>query len=236
MNKLSKDWLTENHIDFELKRYTILAYLQQVKENYKLNRVYPWLGDLIEHYKNLVTVKKNTEQIKDGFGKELKGFDLKSWKLTYTDIAQDDELINCLNEIINYTLPLFAENIQEGKTIYDLVEEHLKISAIGISPLKTDEGYLFLHCEKEKDVHVYQYAVSIYQSNEERYRSISTNYVSDYSYSISSTYEKMKRDLIEKNKELPNPAVYALNCSLSVPLQETFLPIAKRYFVSKMGF
>ncbi|HEY1038655.1 MAG TPA: hypothetical protein VGF30_04580, partial [Bacteroidia bacterium] len=160
----------------------------------------------------------------------------KSWKLTYTDIAQDDELINCLNEIINYTLPLFAENIQEGKTIYDLVEEHLKISAIGISPLKTDEGYLFLHCEKEKDVHVYQYAVSIYQSNEERYRSISTNYVSDYSYSISSTYEKMKRDLIEKNKELPNPAVYALNCSLSVPLQETFLPIAKRYFVSKMGF
>ncbi len=236
MNNLSKDWLTEHHIDLELKKYTILAYLQQVKENYKLNKVYPWLGDLIEHYKNLITVKKNTENLKDGFGKEFIGFDLKEWKLKYSATESDDEMITTIQEIIDYSLPLLAQNIHQGKSIYDLVEEHLKLEAIGISPLKTDEGYLLLHCKEEKNVHVYQYAVSFYQSNEEKYRSISTHFISDYSYSIATPYEKMKRDLIIKNKELPNPAVYAVNCTLTVPLQETFLPIAKRYFVSRMGF
>jgi hypothetical protein len=58
MSKLSKDWLTENHIDLEFKQYLLLAYLQEVKENYNSNKIYPYLSELIEHYKNLILIKK----------------------------------------------------------------------------------------------------------------------------------------------------------------------------------
>ena len=58
MSKLSKDWLTEQHIDLELKQYVLLAYLQEVKESYKAAKIYPYLGDLIEHYKNLLLIKQ----------------------------------------------------------------------------------------------------------------------------------------------------------------------------------
>lgn len=236
MGKLSENWLTESHVDFELKKYTLLAYLQDVKVQYRSNKLYPTLAELIAHYKNLVNIKRSADKVKDGFPKDLSGFDPHSGKLNYTDSFEEDEAMLVLQQIINYSLPLLAENIQEGKTIYDLVEEHMKIEAIGISPVKTNEGYLLLHCHEEKNVHVYQYAVSLYESADEKYRSISTQYVSDYSYSISCTYEAMKSDLIHKYKEIPNPAVYAVNCHLSIPLQETFLPIAKRYFVGRMGF
>jgi hypothetical protein len=236
MGKLSENWLTESHIDFELKKYTLLAYLQEVKAQYRSNKLYPPLTELIEQYKNLITIKRSAEMMKDGLQKDLSGFDLQAWKLKYTNSFEDDEAMQVLQQIIDYSLPLLAENIQEGKSIYDLVEEHLKIQAIGISPVKTNEGYLLLHCNEEKNVHAYQYAVSLYESADEKYRSISTSYVSDYSYSISCTYEAIKSDLIHKRKEIPNPAVYAVNCNLSIPLQETFLPIAKRYFVGRMGF
>ncbi|MBK6833207.1 MAG: hypothetical protein IPG89_02580 [Bacteroidetes bacterium] len=57
MGKLSKDWLTEQHIDLELKQYVLLAYLQEVKESYQATKIYPYLGELIEHYKNLLLIK-----------------------------------------------------------------------------------------------------------------------------------------------------------------------------------
>ncbi|MBK6835034.1 MAG: hypothetical protein IPG89_12470 [Bacteroidetes bacterium] len=57
MGKLSKDWLTEQHIDLELKQYVLLAYLQEVKESYRATKIYPYLGELIEHYKNLLLIK-----------------------------------------------------------------------------------------------------------------------------------------------------------------------------------
>jgi hypothetical protein len=41
----------------------------------------------------------------------------------------------------------------------------------------------------------------------------------------------MKSDLMRENKHLPNPAAYAIESEMSLPLEETFLPIAKRLLV-----
>ena len=56
-----------------------------------------------------------------------------------------------------------------------------------------------------------------------------------YQSSLTISYENIKIDLIAKHKELPNPAVYAFDCSVKVPLEETLLPIAKRYFVTRFS-
>ena len=34
MQFLDKNWITENHIDFEYKKYVLLAYLQHVSEHF----------------------------------------------------------------------------------------------------------------------------------------------------------------------------------------------------------
>jgi len=70
---------------------------------------------------------------------------------------------------------------------------------------------------------------------DERVRSLRTEYLGPREITFSYTPEKIKQDLILEKKELPNPAVYTIQCNMHVPLQETLLPIAKRYFVSRIA-
>ena len=71
MEKLSKDWLTQGLIDFEYKKYVLLAYLQTVKKSFGKVELYPFLADLVFHYRNLVAVKENKALIRESFPKEL---------------------------------------------------------------------------------------------------------------------------------------------------------------------
>ncbi|HWY34525.1 MAG TPA: hypothetical protein VNX68_07755 [Nitrosopumilaceae archaeon] len=235
MSKLTPNWLTENHIDFEYKKYVLLAYLQEVEAHYKDAEVYPWLAEVIEHYRNLNIVKNNTETLKKGFQKEVNGFDWKTLNLTYNNPVEDNELITELNLIIEYSIPLFHNCIIDGKKIYDFVEEHLKLQAVGITPLNIKEGYLLIHTDKQNDVNVFQYGFSALEDSNENSKSLSTKYICTYTSNLSWSYEKVKNELIRTYKELPNPAVYAIDCSINVPFKETLFPVAKRYFVHKMA-
>jgi hypothetical protein len=64
MKQLSQTWFAEGYIDFELKKYTLLAYLQQINKYFNENKLYPQLADLIFHYNNIVagTLSKKTHR------------------------------------------------------------------------------------------------------------------------------------------------------------------------------
>ena len=64
MKALSKNWLTEKHIDFEYKKYLLLSYLQEVEHNFNSIRLYPWLAELIAHYKSVIAVKESKQELK----------------------------------------------------------------------------------------------------------------------------------------------------------------------------
>jgi hypothetical protein len=236
MNSLTENWLTENHIDFEYKKYVVLAYLQDVQQSYKQNELYPCLAEVIEHYRNLKQLKENSERIKKGLLKELKGIDSQKMELLYTKMETgNDELIQELEQIIDFSIPLFFDKIMDGKKIYDFVEKHLSLNSVGITPLRTTEGYIFINEDKKKEVHVYQYRLSNLESAQEHLRQLITRYINTYTHTITGTFEKIKTDLISTRKELPNPAVYAINSPISVPFSPTLLPIVKRFFVSKLA-
>ncbi len=235
MTTLTKNWLTENHIDFEYKKYLVLGYLQDVAQSYQSKELYPCLGEVIEHYRNLKQLKENTEQLKKGFLKELKAIDWKKMELQYKAEHPEDEIINEIEQIIDFSLPLFFEKIMAGKKIYDYVEKHLSLNAVGITPLRTTEGYIFINLDEKKEVFVYQYRISSIESANEQLKQLATRYVSTYEHSITGTFEKIKTDLISTRKELPNPAVYAINSPITMPFSPTLLPIVKRFFVSKMA-
>ena len=56
---LSKNWITEGIIDFEYKKYILLAYLQHIKSEFDERKLYPMLSDLFFHYQNLLQFKEN---------------------------------------------------------------------------------------------------------------------------------------------------------------------------------
>jgi hypothetical protein len=82
---------------------------------------------------------------------------------------------------------------------------------------------------------VYEYQITFWETASEKYKAIHTHYVRSYEKNISTTFQSMKSELVRANKQLPNPAVYAIESEMELPLEETFLPIAKRMLVRHLS-
>ena len=231
MKTLSETWFAEGYIDFELKKYTLLAYLQEINHGFRENKLYPQLGDIIFHYNNMVSFRDNKKLLQDQFPKRLTGILLEKLTLLYEQVIEDDELMKELEEIIHYATGKMQKTISSGTEIYEFVEEKIIIVPVGLVPLDNTEGYFFLNNGNEKDTLVFRYRLTIFEKHDEKYRGIKTDFIDSWYRSITSTYEHIKMDLIRKKSDLPNPAVYAIETSLRFPVEETLLPVAKRYLV-----
>ncbi|MES1216857.1 MAG: hypothetical protein ABUT20_15180 [Bacteroidota bacterium] len=231
MKQLSETWFAEGYIDFELKKYTLLAYLQEVGKYFNENKLYPQLADIIFHYNNLVAFRENKKFLQEHFPKKLTGLQMQKLQVLYEQMIQDDDLMQELEDIINYSATTIKSAIHNGTELYEFVEDKLTISPVGLIPLDINEGYFFLSSGNTKNTRVYQYRLSFFEKHDEKYRSIKTSYIDLKQRSITSTYENIKSELIRSYSDLPNPAVYSIEVNLSFPVDETLLPIATRSLV-----
>jgi len=231
MKSLSETWFAEGRIDFELKKYTLLAYLQEVNKTFNESKLYPQLADVIFHYNNIVAFRENKKYLQEHFPKKLTGVQLEKLQLLYEQMISDDELMQELEDIIHYSAGKIKNTIRNGTEIYEFVEEKLVIAPVGLIPLDTQEGYFFLSSGNIRNTKVYQYRLSIFEKHDEKYRSIRTAFIDDRNRGLHTTYEHLKSELIRHRKELPNPAVYAIETDLAFPVNETLLPVAKRCLV-----
>jgi hypothetical protein len=231
MKQLSQTWFAEGYIDFELKKYTLLAYLQQINKYFNENKLYPQLSDLIFHYNNIVAFRENKKYLEEHFPKKLTGIQIEKLQVLYEQMIADDDLMRELEEIINYSANEMKTTISNGTEIYEFVEGNLTITPIGIVPLDIQEGYFFLSAGNVRSTHVYQYRLSFFEKHDEKFRSIKTSHIEIMYRSMFNTYEYLKSELIKNRSELPNPAVYSIETELSFPVEETLLPIAKRSLV-----
>lgn len=231
MRNLSETWFADGFIDFEQKQYTILAYLQQVNKLFDENKLYPQLADVIFHYNNLLHFKTNKDYLKQQFPRRLTSIDLQRLTLLYESIIEDDELMTELSEIITYALGKLKRTIEGGTALYEYVEEQLEITTVGLMPLQCEEGYFFLQDGSFSDTKVYQYRMTIFEKHEEKYRAIRTEYIDSWRRNFVNTAESIKGELIRQRTMLPHPAVYNIETPLTLPVDETLLPVAKRSLV-----
>jgi hypothetical protein len=228
MEKLSKDWITNGLIDFEYKKYVLLAYLQQVRGNFNEVKLYPGLSDLLERYQDALTFQKRKNLMKSGFPKEISRIDLEKLKILYQEMIEDSDLMNQLEEIVEYALPKMNDTLNLGKEIYEQVEAKLKIEPIGIMPLYMDEGYLLMELGNSKQTDVYQYKVAKFSYSGEGYKSVYLEFMESIRRGIGDTFEGIKLQLIRAYKTLPNPATFLINSEQQFPVKETLMPITKR--------
>lgn len=106
MDKLSETWMVDGTIDFEAKKYTLLAYLQKVKECFDNTKIYPQLSDLFFHHNNLISFKNNKNFLKDHFPKRLSGIQIENLELIYEEMIADNNIMQEIEEIIQYATVL----------------------------------------------------------------------------------------------------------------------------------
>src|SRR5690606_5163836 len=177
MKSLSETWFAEGRIDFELKKYTLLAYLQEVNKYFTESKLYPQLADIIFHYNNIVAFRENKKYLQEHFPKKFSGIQMEKLQLLYEQMINDDELMQELEDIIHYSAGKIRSMIKQGTEIYEFVEDKISISPVGIVPLDIQEGYFFLSSGDTLQTGVYYYRLSIFEKHDEKYRSIKTVFI-----------------------------------------------------------
>ncbi|MFB6454646.1 hypothetical protein ACE38W_05185 [Chitinophaga sp. Hz27] len=231
MGALSETWFADGYIDFELKKYTLLAYLQDINRYFDQRKLYPQLADIIFHYNNLIAFRENKQFLQQQFPKRLSAINLEKLQLIFEQIIADDDLMQELESIIDYALGQMNDTIKEGTELYEFVEDKLRIAPVGLVPLETGEGYMFLCDGTYRDILVYNYRLTIFERHDEKFRGIHMTYLDTYQKDILHTCEYVKTLLLRRFTDLPNPAVYSVETRLVMPINETLLPIAKRSLV-----
>ncbi len=235
MEVLEENWMTKGLMDFEYKKYILLAYLQKVKENFDSLRLYPFLADLAFHYRNLVELKTNKALIHKKFPQELSKAEFKKLKLHYKELIQDDEIMTLIEEVLRFAEPRMKGLIDEGKDIYEDIEGNVSIESVGIRPLYNQEGYLFINQAYLKEAQIFEYKITVFEHANEKYRGINTNFVKKVKKRLNNSFEQIKLDLVKSRQSLPNPATFLVNVDVICPFNETIMPIAKRLLVKHIS-
>ena len=235
MEVLEQNWLTKGLMDFEYKKYILLAYLQKVKKNFKDLKLYPFLSDLAFHHKNLMQLKSNKSLIYQNFPKEITKAEFKKLQIHYKKLVEDDQLMELIEQILSFAMPKMEGLIEEGKDIYENVEENVSIESIGITPLYNQEGYFFLNQTFEKETKIFQYHITVFESANEKYRGINTIFIKNVRNKIGRSFEQIKLELVKDRQDLPNPATFLINVDIFCPFEETVMPIAKRLLVKHLS-
>src|SRR5215203_2293549 len=105
MKHLNPNWLTEGWVDFEYKKYLLLSYLQQVSLDFDEKKLYPVLSDLVIHYNNLVTIKKNKTYVSSFFPKQISKVDFENFRIAFERMISDEEFMDEVETIINFAMP-----------------------------------------------------------------------------------------------------------------------------------
>jgi hypothetical protein len=234
MDKLKDNWLTDGLIDFEYKKYHLLAYFKNVKESFSRMELYPFLSDLVFHYRNLILIRENKTLIRESFPKELSPESLKNMVINYRRIIDDDMVMQEIESIMEYALPQFKDSLEEGSFIYEYVESKCEISPVGLTSLYVDEGYLFVTQPPEKETNVYRYQATFFNQSTEPLRGIHTEFLLTAERNLGNTYENLKLNLIKQFTGLPNPSVYLVSSKVKFPYLQTLMPVAKRLLVKQI--
>lgn len=231
MIKLDEDWITRGMIDFEYKKYMLLAYMQQVRSQFSEKKLYPPLADLVFHYNNLLRIKENKQVLLENFPKQITKADFEKLKLSYESIVKDDELMEVIEELVLFALPKVKKELDSGAEIYEDIASKITIEPVGIAPIFNREGYLLICEQDSQDTRIYTYKITIFNRQEETFRAINTEFLEMQERNLVNTLEKIKSALIRKYQAMPNPATFAAFSGLKCPVDETLLPITKRLLV-----
>ena len=236
MNALNLELFIGAQRDMESSQLHILSGLRQIRKDFSQNKIYPPLSELIELYGTLKTISKRGNDIRQELPKRIKGIDLEEKRIIYEQLELSSDDLRSIEELIQWALPQIQAAIEEGQTIYNFVDENITVEEVGLHPSYTKEGYLLLPELKGNVLHVIRYEVSIFAGPDQRYRNLKTQTIQTLPLSrLDFSPGRVKLDLIESYRELPNPATYFFSTELDFPFNETMLPVAKRKLLREIA-
>lgn len=232
---LDIELFTHLQSDLEATQYKVLAGLKKISKDFKKNKIYPHLSHLVDLHATLSDILTSLQDLRSEFPKRIKKIDFVNEEIEHEVVFVAGSDLTKVEDLIEWALPLIREKIEEGKAIYEFVDEEIKLEEVGIVPGYTDEGYFFVPDNEESRLLLFQYEVTVFESSDDDYRALKTAFLKALEQGMAQlSPNSIKLDLINENKELPNPATFAFNTDLYFPFRETIFPVTKRKLLRQL--
>lgn len=231
---MSTDWLINNPIDFEHKKYTLLAYFKKIDSLLEENKLYPTFTELSLHLASLQTLSKEkvilyTDKMFKSFDDEVLLKEIKAKELPLLSSDEFDEI----NKIIKYSSTKFYDYFNIFKSYWSIVYDSVTIvPKKNKKNLNSDRGYFFYVEKKTNKQYVWEYIIKKYTPElNEFYTEVNLIFEGDKNSSnISEIIEKYSNmESYVKRQTLP---IFNLKATDEYPLFETLLPLFKRKLLS----
>ncbi len=205
-------WFLHEHLDIEYQTYRLLAYLQFVEKQFLQIKLYPYLSELIKHYEFVDNISTKMEEIKKRINTEL-----------------NNEITEYIYEISDIIKNNTKKAIEQGINLFNTILKSMEYEAIGIIPEYNQEGYIIASYKHVNYLDIMRFHISsitdydkFYMTNIEYLEGLGNISM------LNRAPEFIKKHILEKYKDLPNPIVIYVKASYYVPLHETLIPIMRR--------
>ena len=226
---METDWLFQDPIDFEHKRYVLLAYFKKIDDLLLENKIYPTFIELSLHLASLQTLVKekvilSTNKTFLSCDDEVLLKELTAKSIPELNGIEKEEVNKIIKHSANQFLEYFNVVKSYWSTIYESIDMTIKRNRRYLTKSK---GYIIYTHTNHNHIHVWEYNNNALIPN-----------IDEYNIKIKLIYEGDKKELslnkvIEKyssfnEKEVKVAPVFDFKSTKEYPIDETLLPLFKR--------
>jgi hypothetical protein len=235
--KLQTDWMFQEPIDFEHKKYVLLDFLKKCDQNLNDLKVYPTFIELSLHLANTQTLIKGenilyTEKNLTTPDDEIMLMDLK-YK---TKPEMSDQKIIEIEKIIKYSAPKFFDYFNLAKSIWTMGFDSANITFLkNKRSIKDLRGFVYYH-DKFNDIeYVWEFILKkILMDRDDLkifFHPIYSGKTNELNLDqITQNYRNLFSGLTEQ--ELSKLPIVQATTTQNFPFNETLVPIFKRKLLS----
>jgi hypothetical protein len=230
---MDTDWLIQEPIDFEHKKYILLGYFKKVDQLLEQNKIYPTFIELSLHLASLQTMIK--ENVILYTNKEFKSYDdevlLKDLMAKQVPTFTTNE-VSEIDNIVKFSSSKFFEYFSIVKSYWSIIYDTISVSIKKNKRyLKNGIGFMTYSDKKNGKIYVWQYTITnsldeINEHNTELVLIYDGNKKEHTFNELIDTYSTFS----EKHKKYS--PVFEMKVSDEYPLDETLIPLFKRKLMS----
>lgn len=208
---LSDSWLTTNPIDFEYKKYLVLAYDQITNENLNKKKIYPSLTDVVDQLMYVNGFLKNMIAFENS-ALEVDRIDWLKKQVIYKSKVCNNSFDE-IKEIAIFSKAILSDLYIKLKNLYDDVDGSIVITGNQYSIFDKYNGYIIMKYRNRKDK-IMEYQI---------YKTL----IPEPTFHLKTSKVKQK----EYYENRYNRNIFEIIVNEEYPVKETTIPVVRRKFL-----
>lgn len=208
---LSDSWLTTDPIDFEYKKYLVLAYNQIMNENLNKKKIYPSLTNVVDQLMYVNGFLKNMIAFENS-AIEVDRLDWLNKEIVYKSKIDDNSFTE-IKQVALYSKAVLSDLYIRLKNLYDDVDGSIVICGNQFSIFDKYNGYLIMKYRNRKDK-IMEYEI---------YKTL----IPEPTFHLK-TFKVKQKDYYENRY---NRNIFDIIINEEYPIKETTIPVIRRKFL-----